>query len=252
MVNIDDVYQKVLVLANKEQRGYITPQEFNLLADKAQLDIITQYFHDIKIGNARPMNSSESSDFLEMTKERLDFLRHHMTITSWQVTNTDKSAIYPTQNTDVVGSDILDIANISVISNNVEVTRVNSHELKRYLQHPLSYPTLSRPIYMHASSWFTNNTNTHNLHIDIFPQFDENTEFRLEYWRKPKTPNWGYVIVNKKPLYNFNITKHFELHPAEEERLVMRILQLAGITLEDPALQQSSMVDAQTTKQNQG
>ena len=35
-ISIDSVYQKVLVLANKEQRGYITPQEFNLFADKAQ------------------------------------------------------------------------------------------------------------------------------------------------------------------------------------------------------------------------
>ena len=37
-ISIDTVYQKVLALANKEQRGYITPQEFNLLADKAQKD----------------------------------------------------------------------------------------------------------------------------------------------------------------------------------------------------------------------
>ena len=39
MINIDTIYQKVLALANKEQRGYITPQEFNLLADKAQMEI---------------------------------------------------------------------------------------------------------------------------------------------------------------------------------------------------------------------
>ena len=39
MVDVDKVYQKVLALANKEQRGYITPQEFNLLADKAQLEM---------------------------------------------------------------------------------------------------------------------------------------------------------------------------------------------------------------------
>ena len=31
-ISIDDVYQKVLAIANKEQRGYITPQEFNLFA----------------------------------------------------------------------------------------------------------------------------------------------------------------------------------------------------------------------------
>ena len=46
MVNVDRVYQRVLVLANKEQRGYITPQEFNLLANQAQVDIFEQYFYD--------------------------------------------------------------------------------------------------------------------------------------------------------------------------------------------------------------
>ena len=53
-VNINRVYQKVLALANKEQRGYITPQEFNLLSDKAQLEIFDSYFHDIKTGLPHP------------------------------------------------------------------------------------------------------------------------------------------------------------------------------------------------------
>ena len=39
MVNIDTVYQRVLAFANKEQRGYITPQEFNLFANQAQMEI---------------------------------------------------------------------------------------------------------------------------------------------------------------------------------------------------------------------
>ena len=46
MVIIDDVYQKVLAIANKEQRGYITPQEFNLFANQAQMEIFEQYFYD--------------------------------------------------------------------------------------------------------------------------------------------------------------------------------------------------------------
>ena len=37
MVLVDRVYQRVLTLANKEQRGYITPQEFNLFANQAQM-----------------------------------------------------------------------------------------------------------------------------------------------------------------------------------------------------------------------
>ena len=54
MVNIDTVYQKVLALANKEQRGYVTPQEFNLLANKAQLDIYGNYFHNLKMAYHKP------------------------------------------------------------------------------------------------------------------------------------------------------------------------------------------------------
>ena len=46
MVEINSVYQKVLVLSNKEQRGFITPLEFNRLADRAQLEIFEGYFHD--------------------------------------------------------------------------------------------------------------------------------------------------------------------------------------------------------------
>ena len=47
MVNVDTVYQRVLALANKEQRGYITPQEFNLFANQAQMETFEQYFYDV-------------------------------------------------------------------------------------------------------------------------------------------------------------------------------------------------------------
>ena len=45
-VNVNTVYQRVLAITNKEQRGYITPQEFNYMANQAQLDIFEQYFYD--------------------------------------------------------------------------------------------------------------------------------------------------------------------------------------------------------------
>ena len=47
MVNVDTVYQTVQALANKEQRGYLTPQEFNLFAIQAQKDIFEQYLYDL-------------------------------------------------------------------------------------------------------------------------------------------------------------------------------------------------------------
>ena len=56
MVRVDDVYQKVLAIANKEQRGYITPQEFNLLANQAQMSIFESYFY---IKNQRERGDGE-------------------------------------------------------------------------------------------------------------------------------------------------------------------------------------------------
>ena len=46
-ISVNTVYQRVLALANKEQRGYITPQEYNLLANQAQQEIFEQYFYDL-------------------------------------------------------------------------------------------------------------------------------------------------------------------------------------------------------------
>jgi len=71
VANIDTVYQRVLALANKEQRGYITPQEFNLLAGKAQNDIFEMYFHDYKTALLSPGNQSKSSDDIDMIREKI-------------------------------------------------------------------------------------------------------------------------------------------------------------------------------------
>ena len=65
-VNINTVYQRVLALANKEQRGYITPLEFNLLANQAQMEIFEQYFYDINLYNRAPGNSTEYADMLHI------------------------------------------------------------------------------------------------------------------------------------------------------------------------------------------
>ena len=71
MVSIDTVYQRVLALANKEQRGYITPQDFNLFANQAQMEMFEQYFYDIKQFNRTPGNTQEYSDPLSTLYEKI-------------------------------------------------------------------------------------------------------------------------------------------------------------------------------------
>ena len=71
MVNIDTVYQTVLALANKEQRGYITPQEFNLFANQAQMSIFEQYFYDLNQFIRVPGNDTAYSDVVNILEEKI-------------------------------------------------------------------------------------------------------------------------------------------------------------------------------------
>ena len=81
MVKIDDVYQKVLAIANKEQRGYITPQEFNLFANQAQMEIFEQYFYDINQFGRVPGNNTEYSDMLDIIEEKIGKFKKRTTLT---------------------------------------------------------------------------------------------------------------------------------------------------------------------------
>ena len=62
MVNVNTVYQTVLLILNKEQRGYMTPQEFNSVAAQVQLQIFEQYFEDLNQQLRVPQADVEYAD----------------------------------------------------------------------------------------------------------------------------------------------------------------------------------------------
>ena len=74
-VNINTVYQTVLAIANKEQRGYITPQEFNLFANQAQMETFEQYFYDINQFGRLHGNDTEYSDMLNVLNEKISIFQ---------------------------------------------------------------------------------------------------------------------------------------------------------------------------------
>ena len=80
MVSVDTVYQKVLALANKEQRGYITPQDFNLFANQAQMEIFEQYFYDTNIARKSQGNDTVYADVDEMLEEKIQIFDDHSEI----------------------------------------------------------------------------------------------------------------------------------------------------------------------------
>ena len=232
MVNIDTVYQKVLVLANKEQRGYITPQEFNLIADKAQLDILDSYFHEIKMALLKPKNQTGFSDELEILSEKLQPFKSTTTIE-----NNDASSSL-TLPTDLYRID-------TVFRAEGEVVELSKKEVLLTENNPLTKATVNRTVYVREAS------DSITLYPTPVSTQINPISFEIQYFKKPTSPNWGYVVVNEKALYNSNTSTDFELHISEEENLVLRILMLAGLTIKQPDVIQAGGQGAQMIKQEQ-
>ena len=211
-VSVDTVYQRVLALANKEQRGYITPQEFNLFANQAQLDIFEQYFYDTNQFGRIPGNDKPHSDPLDILEDKLDIFH-------------TKSTLSGTDNIfDLPSNYYRHIAIFTVDNSNVQ--KLSIKEAMQVSQGPLTSPTLKRPIY------YIDNNNR----INILPEAITSGSFH--YYKKPTIVNWSSYTLSGADLYDSFNSDNFELHPSEETKLVIKILGLAGITLKDPALYQ--------------
>jgi hypothetical protein len=77
--------------------------------------------------------------------------------------------------------------------------------------------------------------------------------FVVSFYKRPEPPNWPFVVVTGKALYNgaANDLQDFELHTSEEEDLVSRILMLAGVMMKQQDIQQAGLQDIQLAKQQQ-
>ena len=221
MVNIDTVYQRVLAIANKEQRGYITPLEFNLLDNQAQLVIFEQYFYDRHQSARIPGSKINHSDVDSILNEKISlFERRNVGF----VVNLPPdlyrldSVMWnePDSNVQKVGP-----------GNIYECVETSAKEWL-YTQHsPLLQPTNTRPIYIR------------NDNNEVFAHGTNNEILRpllCNYIKQPDRVEWGYDVVGEKALYNAspNKTTHFQHHASEETNLVIKILELAGVIVADP------------------
>ena len=215
-VNIDTVYQRVLAIANKEQRGYITPQEFNLFANQAQMEIFEQYFYDLNQFSRIPGNNTEYSDMVDLLEEKINIFKRTKEITSLPTGNTID---YP-ENTYRIG-------NLYKVGHGI-ITKVNLDQLILMTNSLILQPNLDRPVYIDKNKTLT-------------LYYGEGTlgPITLTFVKKPDTVNWNYTVVGEQALYDNGLnSRDFELHESEETSLVMKILSYAGITLKDNTLYQ--------------
>ena len=226
-VNIDRVYQKVLALANKEQRGYITPQEFNLFADQAQLEIFEQYFYDLEQRQRATGNEAEYIDIVTNIQEKISLFE--MDIVELTV---DWS------NSCVIPEDVYRLGLVRVdYSDDTSIAwrtceKLEVEELKIYSDSPLTHQDNKFSYYY--KRW-TDNSGANKIRCYPRPQTGQDRVY-VSYIKKPTRPSWTYVVSGGgHALYNPTASdlQHFQLHASEESNLVIKILQLAGVNIKD-------------------
>jgi len=220
MVNVDTVYQRVLALSNKEQRGYITPQEFNLFANQAQMETFEQYFYDVNQFGRGPGNDTEYSDMLDILDEKIALFKKQKTLT----TISSSAQLYN------IPSQCYRLGTLSYRGREIE--ELNAKELLIIASSPLAKPTARRPVYTRYENQSGGDM------IEVFPKNLVGGTIIATYIKNPEKVYWGYNVIGSNALHDATNSKHFELHRSEEASLVVKILALAGVTLNKPGLVQ--------------
>ncbi len=243
MISVDTVYQKVLSIVNKENRGYITPQEFNLFADQSQLEIFEQYVFDLNQYMRLKENNTEYANLYKTIDEKLSRFK-----TEADLTYTTDHFHLP-DNLHKLGT---------VIYNGIEVDKVDKKQLLEYQLSKLTQPTITSPVFTQNIANPSDHTNhpdfPNNFHelgtvtyngadlsymwvIKVFPS-TITSNVSCTYVRKPISPNWGYTSISGNALYNASYSTDFELHESDETALVLKILAYAGLNIKDASVVQ--------------
>ena len=235
-VSVDKVYQKVLAIANKEQRGYITPQEFNLFADHAQMDIFRQYFYDLSQFRRRPGNDTNYADITNIIEEKIaDFSRYE---NSAGVQNSVGDINLTSQFNNSDGEfEIHKITQVRFWKSNGESFEIDETKISNQHQHYSKSPLIQNASKSNLSGYYIlheSNSNDRMMKVYPHPNSSSGDYVTISYIRKPQKPNWTYVINGDTALFSENVDfRDFELHSSEENMLVIKILQLAGVNMKD-------------------
>ena len=190
-INVNTVYTTVLSISNKEQRGYLTPDEFNKLATQVQLEIFEKFFEDY-------------NQFLRMPKTDEEFAsRVDHVLEEFQVFEKTESASQAANNVYTQPTDLHRFGSVTYTKavGQPPIQVLTSREYREQILSPLLQPSMTFPVAKYQQDKIT-----------VFPplsSFDK-SDVSFNYIRKPKDVRWGYTVGNLgQYIYNdteFNTT----------------------------------------------
>ena len=268
-MTIDELYRFVQLIANKEQRGFIKPSEFNILAQQAQLDLI----HDrvaryktegeaagksskVLVQNHSVLDDVRSVVFRKqlsydsaglgvwkypenemvngkMSGEYLHFLRlYHIPGNATPNPNAVQPGV-PHTNDD--GGD----PNKELLRGKIEL--VTHDQLSYRLHSEILYPDQNSYIAVMFDKGFEiygfePALNADGIQSDLAElKASDYKQIYLVYIAKPPSPHWGYTMVNNQYVYNPSNenTQQLTLPSKTHKEIAQRMLSYIGISLRD-------------------
>ena len=225
-INVDTVYKTVLLILNQQQRGYMTPDEFNKVGTQVQLNIFEKYEDDLNQQYRMPQNDTEYANRVKNIEQKLQFFQR-----------TGATA-YVGPHFTLTPTDIYRLG--SVYYNGEELTQYSQrNEITQLLLSPLTKPTTDFPVYLYEQDL-----------LYLYPTTIQ-TGVTISYLKKPADINWGYSVGGLGQfLYNSAGSVDFELSVTEQTNVVTRILAYAGVIINDPTIIQVAAQEIAQEEQN--
>ena len=237
-INVNTVYKTVLLILNQQQRGYMTPDEFNKVATQVQLNIFEKYEDDLNQQYRMPQNDTEYANRVKNIEENIQFFQRTGTTTG---TNPFSLAPGTTTYNGVAITDVVYRVG-SVFYKSTELSQYSQrNEITQLLLSPLTQPTTSFPIYLYE-----------NNKLYVYPTtIITPADITFSYLKTPANVVWGYGVGNLGQFeYNAGSSINFELNISEQSNVITRVLAYAGVIINDPTIIQVASQEIATEEQN--
>jgi hypothetical protein len=232
---INSVRNTVLSILNKNNYGYISPSDFNLLALQAQMELFEEYFSSynkvINAENAR-LSGVNYADIEKNIAEVMEsFLRNDYLTQVSPLTNE-----YYMPSLTTTGYNEYMISRLTCYDPNTslrlgDAARLNNEKLYLLLDSPLTAPTNKYPSYILQGDV-----------ISVYPEtINGVNSLKCAYFRSPIPPKWTYIsLSNGEPVFDPSQPDYqdFELPPEDEYKLVTKMLEYCGVEIRELELSQ--------------
>lgn len=229
-VDVNTVYRTVLLILNKEQRGYMTPDEFNKVAAQVQLEIFNKYFDDLNQLLRAKQTDLNYADRVALLDEKLSIFKTETTLSS----TLGVFNVPPT---------VREIG--SVVHNNIEIQRLQKNEFYNINKSDLTKPSENYPVYLYE-----------NNSMKIYPTTII-ANVLVNFIRQIANPIWNFTSTPPSYQYIYNPTNSltnpsvdFELHISEQTNIITRILMYSGVIIQNPDIVQITAQQAQAEQIN--